>query len=99
MIFIKSLLCLVVTEVHSTSTFQVTSTIEDNTVTATKFNRMSADDGDTLTYNKNTLVWEPQSKNGINYRGIWDATIRPDGSANLPSTTPAPGDYYCLNRW
>lgn len=74
------------------STFQVTFTLQDGVVTASKLSDMGAGVGNVLKYNGTT--WVPGDLSALVYAGIWNA------STNSPDLTTggAAGEYFIVEN-
>jgi hypothetical protein len=84
---------LILSDAYGSATFQVTFSLNDGAVTASKLHSMGATAGQFLKYNGST--WVPSSLNeGQNYLGTWNATTNVPDLTN-PSTTE--GDYYIVS--
>ncbi|PIP94057.1 MAG: hypothetical protein COW78_12075 [Bdellovibrio sp. CG22_combo_CG10-13_8_21_14_all_39_27] len=82
---------LIISDAYGASTFNVTFTLQDGAVTASKLSDMGAGVGQVLKYNGST--WVPSDLGGLTYAGNWNATTNsPDlsGGGNL-------GEYYIVN--
>ncbi|POB14830.1 hypothetical protein [Halobacteriovorax sp. DA5] len=82
---------LIISDAYGAATFQVTFTLQDGAVTASKLASMGAGIGQVLKYDGTT--WVPSDLGGLTYAGNWNATTNsPDlsGGGNL-------GEYYIVN--
>ncbi len=83
---------LIISDAYGAATFQVTFTLQDGAVTASKLASMGAGIGQVLKYDGTT--WVPSDLGGLTYAGNWNATTNsPDlsGGGNL-------GEYYIVNN-
>ena len=68
---------LIISDAHGAATFQVTFTLQDGAVTASKLHDMGAGIGQVLKYNGTN--WVPSDLGGLTYAGNWNAnTNSPD---------------------
>ncbi|MDO9181541.1 MAG: hypothetical protein Q7U04_03995, partial [Bacteriovorax sp.] len=83
----------VLSTASATSTFQVTFTTANNSITATMLTSMGATKGQIMKYNG--FAWTPSSiTNAQTYLGTWNAgTNTPD----LTSPSSTPGDYFIVS--
>lgn len=72
--------------------YQITFKLNDGSITASMLHQMGATNGDVLIYNSAEQKWEPKSLNGLNYKGVWDATV-----GIPPSATPNAGEYWIVS--
>ena len=74
---ISGIFSLTISDASGASTFQVTFTLQDGAVTASKLSSMGAGFGNVLKYNGTT--WVPGDLSALVYAGIWNAnTNSPD---------------------
>jgi hypothetical protein len=84
---------LILSDAYGSATFQVSFTLNDGAVTASKLHSMGATAGQVLKYNGTT--WIPSSIiEGQNYLGTWNATTNVPDLSNASSNS---GDYYVVD--
>ncbi|MDH5581634.1 MAG: hypothetical protein OEY33_06990, partial [Bdellovibrionales bacterium] len=91
----ETFLNLVLHEANGSTSYPVTVTIPDGSITAEKLDDMNAQNGQVLKYNMSLGKWEATDLDGLNYKGAWNVnTMTPD----LESlSTIKKGDYYVVN--
>lgn len=90
---IGSILNLIVTDAYGASSYSITFTLADGSVTGDKLNDMSAGTGQVLRYTGST--WAPSDLSGLTYAGNWNATTN---SPDLDdSNNQGNGRYYIVN--
>ncbi|MDO9182546.1 MAG: tail fiber domain-containing protein [Bacteriovorax sp.] len=83
----------VLSTASATSTFQVTFTTANNSITAPMLTSMGATTGQIMKYNGAT--WVPSTiTNAQTYLGTWSAA---GNSPNITSPSSTPGDYYIVS--
>lgn len=88
---IGAVFSLIISDAYGAATFQVSFTLQDGAVTASKLASMGAGIGQVLKYDGST--WVPSDLGGLTYAGNWNATTNsPDlsGGGYL-------GEYYIVN--
>ena len=73
---------LILTDAQGAATFQVTFTLQDGAVTASKLDDMGAGVGQVLKYNGTN--WRPSDLGALTYAGTWDSS-----TATAPNVAPA----------
>ena len=88
---IGSVFSLIISDAYGAATFDVTFTLQDGAVTASKLASMGAGVGQVLKYDGTT--WVPSDLGGLTYAGNWD------GNANSPDLSIGGnlGEYYIVN--
>ena len=91
---------LILADAYGAATFDITFTLQDGAVTASKLSDMGASDGDVLIYNQTLSTWEPRALSGLNLIGTWNADTNDqdlaDGGYGAASA-PNSGDYYVVS--
>ncbi len=89
---------LIVSNAYGSASFDISFTLQDGAVTASKLSDMGAADGDVLIYNQTDQIWEPRPLSGLNLKGTWDAdTNSPLLGDGGSITSPLSGDYYVVS--
>ncbi|MGZ3789983.1 MAG: hypothetical protein ACXVLQ_15710 [Bacteriovorax sp.] len=84
---------LILSNASGASTFPITFTMANNSITASMLTSMGATKGQVMKFNGSS--WVPSSiTNAQTYLGTWDATAN---SPDLTSPSSNPGDYYIVS--
>ena len=81
---------LIISDAQGASTFQITVTIQDGSITAAKLSDMSAQAGDALVYDGSS--WGPAPLDGLSYKGSYSASAGGDNTTEIPSS----GHFYIV---
>ena len=85
----------VLSNASASTTFTVNFSLCDSTFNGKGFNcSVAAHDKDVLSFDANTNKWIPRAMNGLNYRGVFDAS----GGIDPNSGSFDVGDYYVINK-
>ncbi len=88
---LENIFDLMITDAYGAATFQVTFTLQDGAVTASKLSDMGASIGQVLKYDGST--WIPSDLGSLTYAGNWNAT------SNSPDLTGggSNGEYHIVD--
>lgn len=90
-----SVFSLILADAFGASSFEVTFTLQDGAVTASKLSSMGAGVGQVMKWNGTT--WIPTDLSGLTYMGTWDAaagvSVGPDAGAGTTA-----GEYYVVSN-
>jgi hypothetical protein len=91
-----SMFDLILSDAYGSATFQVSFTVPDGSVGASKLSSMGATAGQILKYNGTS--WAPATQiDAQTFLGTWNASNNSGGVPDLNSTLLNPGDYYVVS--
>jgi hypothetical protein len=102
---------LIINDAYGASSFQLTLTVQDGTITnakivdntidGKKLAQMGASEGDVLSWNNTDNEWEPRALSGQNFVGTWDETANAPQLVNggyFSGPAPSTGDYLIVTN-